>query len=239
MHRLGFQSRGRRRLFVRLSEQAGTQPDILRPPWTPSPPTRNRPTAARPPTHRSVAGTRHRAPACPAPAGRTGGRRPAPPDASRASRRRDRLPLRAGHERRAHGRARQARHVPRRRAVHHVGVQVRNLRDVESPSAPRLATAQDRDRRYRVVAAARPGAGGAAAARERSGDRRAPPGRRAAWRSARQRLVFQSVTLDQVPIDVLAERLGASRGAIYKTLHDARAKLRRALTVSGYGERVS
>ena len=55
----------------------------------------------------------------------------------------------------------------------------------------------------------------------------------------RQRLIFQSVTLDEVPIDVLAERLGASRGAIYKTLHDARAKLRRALTVSGHGERVS
>ena len=55
----------------------------------------------------------------------------------------------------------------------------------------------------------------------------------------RQRLVFQSVTLDEVPIDVLAERLGASRGAIYKTLHDARAKLRRALTDAGYGERES
>ena len=55
----------------------------------------------------------------------------------------------------------------------------------------------------------------------------------------RQRLIFQSVTLDEVPIDVLAERLGASRGAIYKPLHDARAKLRRALTVSGHGERVS
>jgi RNA polymerase sigma-70 factor (ECF subfamily) len=55
----------------------------------------------------------------------------------------------------------------------------------------------------------------------------------------RQRLIFQSVTLDEVPIDVLAERLGTSRGAIYKTLHDARAKLRRALTEAGYGERVS
>jgi RNA polymerase sigma-70 factor, ECF subfamily len=51
----------------------------------------------------------------------------------------------------------------------------------------------------------------------------------------RQRFVFQSVTLDDVPIDVLAERLGATRGAIYKTLHDARAKLRRALTDAGYG----
>jgi RNA polymerase sigma-70 factor (ECF subfamily) len=55
----------------------------------------------------------------------------------------------------------------------------------------------------------------------------------------RQRLIFQSVTLDDVPIDVLAERLGTTRGAIYKTLHDARRKLRRALIESGYGGRVS
>lgn len=55
----------------------------------------------------------------------------------------------------------------------------------------------------------------------------------------RQRLIFQSVTMEDVPIDVLAERLGASRGAIYKTLHDARAKLRRALIDAGHGESVS
>ena len=55
----------------------------------------------------------------------------------------------------------------------------------------------------------------------------------------RQRLIFQSVTLDDVPIDVLAERLGTTRGAIYKTLHDARAKLRRALTDAGYAEQLN
>ena len=55
----------------------------------------------------------------------------------------------------------------------------------------------------------------------------------------RQRFIFQSVTMDDVPIDVLAERVGTSRGAIYKTLHDARAKLRRALIEAGHGERVS
>jgi RNA polymerase sigma-70 factor, ECF subfamily len=54
----------------------------------------------------------------------------------------------------------------------------------------------------------------------------------------RQRLIFQSVTLDDVPIDVLAERLGSTRGAIYKMLHDARGKLRRALTEAGHGELV-
>jgi RNA polymerase sigma-70 factor (ECF subfamily) len=55
----------------------------------------------------------------------------------------------------------------------------------------------------------------------------------------RQRFVFQSVTLNGVPIDVLAERLGTSRGAIYKMLHDARRKLRQALNEAGHGEAVS
>jgi RNA polymerase sigma-70 factor, ECF subfamily len=49
----------------------------------------------------------------------------------------------------------------------------------------------------------------------------------------RQRFIFQSV-MQEVPTDVLAERLGTTRGAIYKTLHDARAKLRRALEESGH-----
>jgi RNA polymerase sigma-70 factor (ECF subfamily) len=54
----------------------------------------------------------------------------------------------------------------------------------------------------------------------------------------RQRLIFRNAALDDVPIDVLAERLGTSRGAIYKTLHDARGKLRRALIDAGYGDRL-
>jgi RNA polymerase sigma-70 factor (ECF subfamily) len=48
--------------------------------------------------------------------------------------------------------------------------------------------------------------------------------------------VFQAAAMDEVPIDVLAERLGSSRGAIYKILHDARGKLRRALISAGHGE---
>jgi RNA polymerase sigma-70 factor (ECF subfamily) len=44
-----------------------------------------------------------------------------------------------------------------------------------------------------------------------------------------QREVLVAITLDGVPIDVLAERLGTTRGALYKTLHDARRKLRAAL----------
>jgi RNA polymerase sigma-70 factor (ECF subfamily) len=42
----------------------------------------------------------------------------------------------------------------------------------------------------------------------------------------RQREVFVAVALNEVPIDVMAERLGTTRGALYKTLHDARRKLR-------------
>lgn len=55
----------------------------------------------------------------------------------------------------------------------------------------------------------------------------------------RQRLVFQSAVLDEVPIDVLAERLESSRGAIYKVLHDARGKLRHRLASSGHMEAVA
>ena len=52
--------------------------------------------------------------------------------------------------------------------------------------------------------------------------------------SARQREVLVAVALNGVPIDVLAERLGSSRGALYKTLHDARRKLREALATRGF-----
>jgi len=44
-----------------------------------------------------------------------------------------------------------------------------------------------------------------------------------------QRTVLVALALNGVPIDVLAERLGTTRGALYKTLHDARRKLRRHL----------
>jgi RNA polymerase sigma-70 factor (ECF subfamily) len=44
-----------------------------------------------------------------------------------------------------------------------------------------------------------------------------------------QREVLVALALNGVPIDVLAERLGTTRGALYKTLHDARRKLRDVL----------
>ena len=51
--------------------------------------------------------------------------------------------------------------------------------------------------------------------------------------SPHQREVLVALALNGVPIDVLAERLGTNRGALYKTLHDARRKLRRQLAASG------
>jgi RNA polymerase sigma-70 factor (ECF subfamily) len=44
-----------------------------------------------------------------------------------------------------------------------------------------------------------------------------------------QREVFTALALNGVPIDVLAERLDTTRGALYKTLHDARKRLRAAI----------
>ena len=51
--------------------------------------------------------------------------------------------------------------------------------------------------------------------------------------SPHQRRVLVALTLNGVPIDVLAERLHTTRGALYKTLHDARRKLRKELTQAG------
>ena len=48
-----------------------------------------------------------------------------------------------------------------------------------------------------------------------------------------QREVLVALALNEVPIDVLADRLGSTRGALYKTLHDARQKLRAALAARG------
>lgn len=52
--------------------------------------------------------------------------------------------------------------------------------------------------------------------------------------SAHQREILVAITLNGVPIDVLAERLETTRGALYKTLHDARGKLRRRLAADGF-----
>jgi RNA polymerase sigma-70 factor, ECF subfamily len=51
--------------------------------------------------------------------------------------------------------------------------------------------------------------------------------------TAHQRAVLVAITLNDVPIDVLAERRNTTRGALYKTLHDARRKLRTRLAEDG------
>jgi RNA polymerase sigma-70 factor (ECF subfamily) len=54
-----------------------------------------------------------------------------------------------------------------------------------------------------------------------------------------QRSVFTALALNEVPIDVLAERMDTTRGALYKTLHDARTKLRAELVAAGHMEEVT
>jgi RNA polymerase sigma-70 factor (ECF subfamily) len=46
--------------------------------------------------------------------------------------------------------------------------------------------------------------------------------------------VLVALTMNAVPLDVLAERLRTTRGTLYKTLHDARRKLRAELALSGF-----
>ncbi|MFJ2030526.1 RNA polymerase sigma factor [Streptosporangium sp. NPDC087985] len=49
-----------------------------------------------------------------------------------------------------------------------------------------------------------------------------------------QRRVARALIIDEVPIDVLAQRLATNRNALYKTLHDARVKLRAELRHRGF-----
>ena len=74
------------------------------------------------------------------------------------------------------------------------------------------------------------------------------PAREAEWRdllaalrravdeelTARQRRVFVAIVLHGVPLDALVIELASNRNAIYKTLFDARRKLRAALAANGY-----
>ena len=74
------------------------------------------------------------------------------------------------------------------------------------------------------------------------------PAREAEWRdllgalqravndklTARQRAVFVAIVLNGVPLDTLVIELASNRNAIYKTLFDARRKLRAALAADGY-----
>jgi RNA polymerase sigma-70 factor (ECF subfamily) len=49
-----------------------------------------------------------------------------------------------------------------------------------------------------------------------------------------QRRVFVSIALNEIPMDAVARDLGSNRNAVYKTLFDARRKLRHSLAAAGY-----
>jgi RNA polymerase sigma-70 factor (ECF subfamily) len=50
----------------------------------------------------------------------------------------------------------------------------------------------------------------------------------------RQRQVFTAIAINGIPVDALAEKLGSSRNALYKTMFDARRELRAVLAAHGY-----
>jgi RNA polymerase sigma-70 factor (ECF subfamily) len=52
--------------------------------------------------------------------------------------------------------------------------------------------------------------------------------------TAHQREIFAALVLEAIPLDALVVRLGRNRNAIYKTLFDARRKVRAALAAKGY-----
>lgn len=49
-----------------------------------------------------------------------------------------------------------------------------------------------------------------------------------------QRQVFRAIVVDQQPLDALVAETGSNRNAIYKTIFDARRKLRAFLVANGY-----
>ena len=49
-----------------------------------------------------------------------------------------------------------------------------------------------------------------------------------------QRRVFTAIVVQGMPLDALVAELGSNRNAIYKTMFDARRKLRTSLTAGGY-----
>lgn len=52
--------------------------------------------------------------------------------------------------------------------------------------------------------------------------------------TAHQRRIFTALVLDAVPLDALVDRLGTNRNAVYKTMYDARRKLRDRLVAQGF-----
>lgn len=51
----------------------------------------------------------------------------------------------------------------------------------------------------------------------------------------RQQIVLKLMVFDEVPMDVVVERLETNRNAVYKLLHDARKKVKQQLEARGFG----
>lgn len=51
--------------------------------------------------------------------------------------------------------------------------------------------------------------------------------------TARQRIALEAIILEGVPLEVVADRMGTNRNALYKLVHDARRKLRTYLESQG------
>jgi RNA polymerase sigma-70 factor, ECF subfamily len=50
----------------------------------------------------------------------------------------------------------------------------------------------------------------------------------------KQRLVLSLMIFNEVPMDVVVQHLGTNRNAVYKTLHDARRKIKSSLQARGF-----
>jgi RNA polymerase sigma-70 factor, ECF subfamily len=51
----------------------------------------------------------------------------------------------------------------------------------------------------------------------------------------KQRFVLKMIVFEEVPMDVVVERMNSNRNAVYKLLHDARRKLKHRLESLGFG----
>jgi RNA polymerase sigma-70 factor (ECF subfamily) len=104
-------------------------------------------------------------------------------------------------------------------AIHTAGVAVRRRAWRERALAPNSAETLDRLADLRQDPAA------GSESRELLGEIMAAIARL----TPHQRDVLLALAVDGIPIDVLADRLSTTRGALYKTLHDARTRLRALL----------
>ena len=143
-----------------------------------------------------------------------------------------RRPRQPGGGRRADGRPEEASQLPRGQPLHDLGVQVRAARGRRGHAQAPVARARAPTRGRRVGAlSGRADVSGGSSGSVGADRRHSRRDRRGAH--PHQRGVLVALTLNDVPIDVLAERRGTTRNALYKTLHDGRRKLRARLAEDG------